>query len=172
MVYGTPSEAINSLSDDEREEHIRLILVAGTRQLRAMLEPGREVCHHQAALYLRVSETCPLYYLAWERGSAETSEMSIVSRVPQRGKRKAMFDSLKNINSERYAVVGLVSSTFQKRTRRNRRLATEGSLRINPGDCVVGGPGFAGEQVEEELEGDGETEIDDGNGNASGDSDA
>lgn len=173
-MYIFRSEAINSLSNEEREEQLVRLIFVGNRQLRVMPEPGREVSHHQASFYLHASDTCPLYYLSWEQDNANTLEIDIACRVPQKGKRELMLDPVKYIGSDKRAVVILISNAYRRRMSRSNQSAPEGSLRSCPGDCVGRGPGF-GEGNIPEGECD-EIEMDDGDrdrdGNGSGDSEA
>ena len=62
VVYTSPNEASGTLEADEvDEQYVRLIQVADNAQLRLMLETGVELCGGDAALYVRVDSTCPIY---------------------------------------------------------------------------------------------------------------
>lgn len=63
IVYNTPKAAIESLDqDDVDEEYVRLLRIATNAQLQIMLEPGTERCTPEAALYLRVDKSCPIFW--------------------------------------------------------------------------------------------------------------
>ncbi|CAM9764866.1 unnamed protein product, partial [Sphacelaria rigidula] len=69
IIYNTPEEAVESLTDEEAEhQYVRLVLVATNRQLSWTLARGKELCRPRAALYMRLDRTCPLYHLSWEEG--------------------------------------------------------------------------------------------------------
>lgn len=62
VVYDSPADALKSLSAEEKEDqYVRLIQIASNRQLKLMLKPGCELCRPQAALFLRVGDTCAAY---------------------------------------------------------------------------------------------------------------
>ena len=64
VVYTSPNEVKGTLEADEvDEQYVRLIQVADNVQLRLMLEAGVELCGGDAALYVRVDPTCPVYLL-------------------------------------------------------------------------------------------------------------
>ena len=64
VVYASPEDAQNSLDADEMDEqYVRLIQIADNAQLRLMLEVGAESCGSDAALYVRVDPTCPIYWV-------------------------------------------------------------------------------------------------------------
>ena len=148
LVYGTREEAINSLSAKEKEEQlVSLILVAGNRQLKAILDPGREICRPQAALYLRIAESCPMYYITWERDGVEGG-IEVVSRLHQKGKREEMLDAVRACSGKKCYLIGRVSSGYHE-TSGSETIDPIRPLRVCPRVSVVGNPGFLGEDIQE-----------------------
>ncbi|CAM9558387.1 unnamed protein product, partial [Sphacelaria rigidula] len=68
-VYNTPREAMYSIPQEIlHQQCTRMVLVASNRQLGRLVEPGREACQPEAALYLKIADTCPFYHLEWDTG--------------------------------------------------------------------------------------------------------
>lgn len=87
IVYSSPVAAKNSLSsDDIDEEYVRLLRIATNAQLQLMLEPGTERCTPEAALYLRVDKTCPIFWARWNSRTSK-ADLDICCDIPQRGTR-------------------------------------------------------------------------------------
>lgn len=87
VVYPSPSAARDSLHQDAIDEaFVRLLRIATHSQLQIMLEPGTERCTPEAALYLRVDRTCPVY---WARYNSDKKEahLDVCCEIPQRGER-------------------------------------------------------------------------------------
>ena len=59
-----------------------------------MILNGKEVCQPHAALYMRVSETCPLYWVAWDRNPTGAGSIEIIINVPQKASRDETLASL------------------------------------------------------------------------------
>ncbi|CAM9286968.1 unnamed protein product, partial [Sphacelaria rigidula] len=56
-VYTTPREAVYSIPQEILDQQCtRMVLIASNRQIRRLVEPGREACQPEAALYLEVSD--------------------------------------------------------------------------------------------------------------------
>lgn len=179
VVYDTPDEALASLSEEEKEEqYVRLVLVATNRQLTQTLAPGKELCRPRAALYMRVSNTCPFYYLPWLEDHKDV-DMDIISSVPHKASRNSMLNAVKG--SRDGGQHALRASVRKRRRSSNHRNAKTRALYVYPGSNVVGGKGFAEltsvasrgrrqqQQVEESGESDGagsgsEHDDDDGDG--------
>ena len=51
------------------------------------------MCKPKAALYLRVSMMCPLYWVNWE-DDKETADLDLVSDIPQFGTRDTFLGKL------------------------------------------------------------------------------
>lgn len=95
VVYDKPEDALGTLTDgDVNVRYVRMVMVATNQQLRRVLEPGQELCHPDAAPYLRAHLTCPLYYLRWEE-TKHGLNMEIVPPLPQSGTRQAMIGILR-----------------------------------------------------------------------------
>ncbi|CAM9986620.1 unnamed protein product [Pylaiella littoralis] len=58
-----------------------------------MLEAGVELCGAQAALYLRVDLTCPIYWVRWENRKSKAN-LDIVSDIPRRGTRSVVLQDV------------------------------------------------------------------------------
>ena len=87
-------EASGTLEADEVEEqYVRLIQVADNAQLRLMLETGVELCGGDAALYVRVDPTCPIYWVRWDNRKSK-SDLDIVCDIPHRGVRATMLEKV------------------------------------------------------------------------------
>ena len=98
-IYDSPSDAVSALSDDEKEEQfVRLIMVADNTQLTNMLEQGKEVCLPDAALYMRVDKTCPLYWVTWEVDREADAIEIIVPKLPQKASRETILKILTGVH--------------------------------------------------------------------------
>ncbi|CAB1116942.1 unnamed protein product [Ectocarpus sp. CCAP 1310/34] len=92
IVYPSPQAAKDSLTQEEvDEEYVRLLRIATNAQLQLMLEPGTERCTPEAALYLRVAATCPVFWVRWE--SKTKADLDISCDIPQRGLRANILAS-------------------------------------------------------------------------------
>ena len=140
IIYDTPEDAIDSLSEEERDQqYVRLVLVAQHRQLIKMLANGKELCRPRAALYMRLDRTCPLYHLTWDE-SCEESVIEVESSLPQAGTRETMLNAVKGSpEGGKYAIYATVSA---KRKGSRGRNAHNGAMYVNPGQHVVGGTEF------------------------------
>ena len=134
-IYDSPSDAVSVLSDDEKEEQfVRLIMVADNTQLTNMLEQGKEVCLPDAALYMRVDKTCPLYWVTWEVDRETDAIEIIVPKLPQKASRETILKILTgSIHGTQHPVVGRVS----QRRRDRGRDAAGNALIVSPGKTVV-----------------------------------
>ncbi|CAN0282683.1 unnamed protein product, partial [Ectocarpus sp. 4 AP-2014] len=93
IVYSSPNAASQSMDSDEvDEEFVRLLRIATNAQLQLMLEPGTERCTPEAALYLRVDKTCPIYWTRWNKKSK--ADLDICCDIPQRGTRVKILDKV------------------------------------------------------------------------------
>ena len=91
VVYASPEDAKSSLDADEADEqYVRLIQIAENTQLRLMLEVGAESCGSDAALYVRVDPTCPIYWIRWSDRKSE-ADLDIVCDIPHRGNRSTVI---------------------------------------------------------------------------------
>ncbi|CAB1112254.1 unnamed protein product [Ectocarpus sp. CCAP 1310/34] len=92
IVYPSPQAAKDSLTQEEvDEEYVRLLRIAANAQLQLMLEPGTERCTPEAALYLRVAATCPVF---WVRSESKTkADLDISCDIPQRGLRANILET-------------------------------------------------------------------------------
>lgn len=67
LLWGTmeihSNEAAARASVPEFDTGLRLVRVADHDELKALLVPGRETVRDGAALYMRIAETCPGYYV-------------------------------------------------------------------------------------------------------------
>lgn len=130
---------------------LRLLRIATNRQLKLMLDQSRETCRPEAALYLRISTTCPLYYAAWDEDE-DDADVEIVSAIPQRGSRNDLLEAM-SITSGRQTIMGCVTSE------RKKILGRKGlscSLRVRACEHVVGGQAFArsvGAPMEDDSDG-------------------
>lgn len=118
---------------------MRLIQIANNDQLKLMLEAGVEFCSCDAALYLRVHPTCPIYWVRWETNKSK-ADLDIVCDIPHRGSRTAVLEKV-NFKSDGTGGVKI-------RHARNKPSATSTSstlppLLVNTG-CgrIVGSPSF------------------------------
>lgn len=94
IVYPSAQAAVASLTQEEvDEEYVRLIQIATNAQLQLMLEPGTERCSPQAALYVRVADTCPVFYVRWHSGKSN-ADLDICCEIPQRGSRAKMLEKV------------------------------------------------------------------------------
>ncbi|CAB1111515.1 unnamed protein product [Ectocarpus sp. CCAP 1310/34] len=93
IVYPSPQAAKDSLTQEEvDEEYVRLLRIATNAQLQLMLEPGTERCTPEAALYLRVAATCPVF---WVRSESKTkADLDISCDIPQRGLRANILETV------------------------------------------------------------------------------
>ena len=140
VVYDTPQDAIASLSEEEkRDQFVRLIRVANNRQLKTLLEAGKELCAPKAELYIRVSSTCPLYWITWEM-DCHADGIEIVSQFPGRATRSTMLHLLSGVNADNHPVVGRVC----KRRKDRGVAAAVKPLVVAPGACVVRDDTFVG----------------------------
>ena len=95
VVHDSVEQAVDSVAEDDvANQCVRLVLIADTRQLRSMLETGTELCKPKAALYLRVSMMCPLYWLNWE-DDKKTADLDLVFDIPQFGTRDTFLGKLR-----------------------------------------------------------------------------
>ena len=140
IIFDTPEDAIDSLSQEEQEhQYVRLVLVAQHRQLSKMLANGKELCRPRAALYMRLDKTCPLYHLTWD-DSCEEAVIEVESSVPQKGSRTSMLDAVKgDPEGGKYAIYATISG---KRKNDRGRKAQEKPMYVHPGEHVVGGKEF------------------------------
>ena len=70
-----------------------LIQVADNAQLRLMLETGVELCGGDAALYVRVDSTCPMYWVRWDNRKSK-ADLDVVCDIPHRGVRATMLEKV------------------------------------------------------------------------------
>ena len=75
------------------EQFVRLIEVANNAQLRLMLEAGVELCGGDAALYLRVDPTCPIYWVRWDERKSR-ADLDIICEIPYRGSRTEVLQKV------------------------------------------------------------------------------
>ena len=117
-----------------------------------MLETGTELCKPKAALYLRASMMCPLYWVSWEDDN-ETTDLDLVSAIPQFETRDTFLGMLR---ADKGRIGGVRARWMRNKAAFNRQLL------LNPGRRVVGAFCFgSAEEVvveEEDGEGDGEGE--------------
>lgn len=108
-IRNTHCEALKSIPQNVIDERfIRLVLVVSTRQLKCMLDPGREACRSEATPYLEVVDTCPLYYLAWAAKRARGT-MQIKSNIPHNGPRDFLIAAATGReNGKKHAVIASV----------------------------------------------------------------
>lgn len=149
-MYNSAEQAAASLdSDDVDMQHVRLVQVATTTQLKMMLEAGVEVCHPTAALYLRVAKTCPVYWTSWSTN--DSGDLDFMFEIPHKGSREQLLIALRSNGK----------STGGGRVRLMRNKGANNPLSVSPGGRVVGAPCFgacANEDVEEEEQQDEEGE--------------
>ena len=94
VVYTSPNEASGTLETDEvNEQYVRLIQVADNAQLRLMLETGVELCGGDAALYVRVDPTCPIYWVRWDNRKSK-ADLDVVCGIPHRGVWATMLEKV------------------------------------------------------------------------------
>lgn len=94
VVYTSPEEAIESLSNDCVDEQlVRLLMIADNAQLRLMLEAGVELCSAGASLYLRVDPSCPIYWMRWDPVKTN-ADLDISCAIPHRGSRETMLNQV------------------------------------------------------------------------------
>ena len=153
VVHDSVEQAVDSVAEDDvANQCVRLVLIADTRQLRSMLETGTELCKPKAALYLRLSMMCPLYWVNWE-DDKETADLDLVSDIPQFGTRDTFLGKLR---ADKEGIGGVRARLMRNEAAFNRQLL------LNPGRRVVGASCFgSAEEVvveEEDGEGDGEGE--------------
>ena len=99
-----PNEASGTLEADEvDEQYVRLIQVADNAQLRLMLETGVELCGGDAALYVRVDPTCPIYWVRWDNRKSK-ADLDVVCDLPHRGVRATMLEKVQ-FNADSTGVV-------------------------------------------------------------------
>ncbi|CAN0264969.1 unnamed protein product [Ascophyllum nodosum] len=104
VVYTSPNEASGTLEADEvDEQYVRLIQVADNAQLRLMLETGVELCGGDAALYVRVDSTCPIYWVRWDNRKSK-ADLDVVCDIPHRGVRATMLEKVQ-LNADSTGVV-------------------------------------------------------------------
>ena len=104
VVYTSPNEASGTLEADEvDEQYVRLIQVADNAQLRLMLETGVELCGGDAALYVRVDSTCPMYWVRWDNRKSK-ADLDVVCDIPHRGVRATMLEKVQ-FNADSTGVV-------------------------------------------------------------------
>ena len=157
VVHDSVEQAVDSVAEDDvANQCVRLVLIANTRQLRSMLETGTDLCKPKAALYLRVSMMCPLYWVSWEDGK-ETADLDLVSDIPQFETRDTFLGKLR---ADKERIGGVRARLMRNKAAFNRQLL------LNPGRRVVGAFCFGSaeevvveeEDGEENGEGDGEGE--------------
>ena len=157
VVHDSVEQAVDSIAEDDvANQCVRLVFIAGTRQLRSMLETETELCKPKAALYLRVSMMCPLYWVNWE-DDKETADLDMVSDIPQFGTRDTFLGKLR---ADKERIGGVRARLMRNKAAFNRQLL------LNPGRRVVGASCFGSaeevvveeEDGEEDGEGDGEGE--------------
>ena len=117
---------------------MRLIMVASNSHQRQLLETGAELCRTEAALYLRVHETCPLFYATWD-GDPLHGVVGVSSKVSrQRPCRSRNLDPLRELRAG-----GAVTSAHVPAERRHGRSSSAlQSLFCRADCCVVGTPAF------------------------------
>lgn len=125
------------------EQYVRLIQIASHAQLQLMLEPGAESCAPEAALYLRVAETCPVYWTRWN-AEKTNADLDVCCDIPQRGTRENILEKVEH-NTEGGGGVKV-------RHVRNKPEGTSSGnevLYISP-DCgrIVGAPTFGSQTVD------------------------
>ena len=104
VVYTSPNEASGTLEAGEvDEQYVRLIQVADNAQLRLMLETGVELCGGDAALYVRVDSTCPMYWVRWDNRKSK-ADLDVVCDIPHRGVRATMLEKVQ-FNADSTGVV-------------------------------------------------------------------
>ena len=104
VVYTSPNEASGTLEADEvDEQYVRLIQVADNAQLRLMLKTGVELCGGDAALYVRVDPTCPIYWVRWDNRKSK-ADLDVVCDIPHRGVRATMLEKVQ-FNADSTGVV-------------------------------------------------------------------
>ena len=129
VVHDSVEQAVDSVAEDDvANQCVRLVLIADTRQLRSMLETGTELCKPKAALYLRVSVMCPLYWVNWENGK-ETADLDLVSDIPQFGTRDTFLGKLR---ADKERIGGVRARLVRNKAAFNRQFL------LNPGRRVVG----------------------------------
>ena len=141
-MFDSPKDALKSLSVDEREDQlVRLIQIADNKQLKAMLEVGKELCQPKAALYLRVAESCPFYYMTWEEGKPR-DEMKIHVSIPKASSgRQSLLQAFENSkDGTKHPVCAKVGRG--RRSSNAKEASSRRPLHISPDEIVVGGPGF------------------------------
>ena len=136
IVYDSDNAALSSLNtEDVDEKNVRLLKVANNNQLRIMLEPGKEMCHPNAALFLRVASTCPLYWMKWY-DEKEEADLDILCDIPQRGTRTKL---LEKINFAQDGTGGVKLRHARRGSTYNKRRA----LLVNPCARIVGAQEFS-----------------------------
>lgn len=146
VVYDTPQDAVASLSDSEiKDQLVRLIYLASNHQLRQMLEPGKELCHEQSALYMRVAKCSPLHCMPWET-ETEKADVDIVRFIPRTGTRSTMLEIVRGSGSGYVVAVARLT----RRQKEHQKHPARRSLYVFSGDVVVGGPGFSSLSEREE----------------------
>ncbi|CAM9355346.1 unnamed protein product [Pylaiella littoralis] len=158
-VYDTVEQAVEAVDEEDiANQCIRLVQVADTKQLKVMLQTGTELCKPKAGLYLRVSKTCPLYWVTWEDDNTVV-DLDLVSDIPQFGNRETVLGKL-DVNS--IGGGGVRARLMRKKDAFSRELC------LCPGRRVVGaacfGPSASGPSLDvnddEEGEEDGVGEHD------------
>lgn len=94
VVYPSPHAAKESLPQEcLDEEYVRVLRIATNAQLQLMLEPGTERCTTEAALYLKVDMTCPIYWARWNSTKSK-ADLDISCDIPQRGSRAKVLEKV------------------------------------------------------------------------------
>lgn len=154
-MYDSDEQALASLEPDDVDmQCVRLVQVAANKQLKVMLETGSEVCRPKAALYLRLSKLCPLYWVTWS-SVKDDADLDLVSDIPQFGNRDQFLNKLRTTDGQ---------GGVRARLARNKATGSRGTLLLNPGGRVVGAPCFGTPVVAEEIsdeEEEGENDGDD-----------
>ena len=102
-----------------------------------MLEKGNEVCQPAAALYMRVAESCPFYWITWEELASDdewADEIHLINNIPENGSRHETLEYfLPSSDGLSQSVLGRVS-----RKRKDKgRAAAKNPLIVAPGSSVV-----------------------------------
>lgn len=137
-VHDSPYDAKDTLSKGElADQAFRLVLVATNRQLRCMLDPQKETCCSEAALYMRVAATCPFYWLGWDTIIADDSDaFEIVSNIPREGTRTSLLDAVRgSADGATHALHASVRKRSSDTTARREGYP----VTISPSNYVVGG---------------------------------
>ncbi|CAN0095570.1 unnamed protein product, partial [Sphacelaria rigidula] len=106
----TPQVALESLAQPVLgEQHVPLVSAASTKQLRRMLDPGREAYQLDAALYLEVTGTCSFFYLTQKADGVVVDMRETIDYTTQEKKRRELLAAALGSNDgNQHAVTGRV----------------------------------------------------------------